>query len=214
MDMRTKEAIRYLGYGKNAVDERTLSLISDSFNELEQVVVEKSIYRIFDLQIHSKECFSIGKVELRSENLGKNLKGCSKIIVLGTTLGIGVDMLMKKVTLINMAKVVVLQACAAAMLEEYCDNIQNKLRTELVKEGQYLRPRFSPGYGDFDIKYQEPLMQMIDCAKTIGLTMTDSYMLSPSKSVTAVIGVSNTNVPCHIKGCEICNKADCLYRRS
>lgn len=214
MDKRTKEAIRYLGYGRNAVDERTLSLISDSFCELTGVMVAKSIYRIFHLQIQSEDGFSIGKVNLKSKNLGKNLKGCGQIIVFGATLGTGVDILLKKYSLTDMAKVVVLQACAAAMLEEYCDLIQSEIALKLEKEHKYLRPRFSPGYGDFDISYQDPLMRMIDCAKTIGLTMTDSFMLSPSKSVTAVIGVSNTKEPCHIKGCEVCSKSDCLYRRS
>ena len=101
----------------------------------------------------------------------------------------------------------------AAMLEEYCDSRQLEIGEELEREGEYLRPRFSPGYGDFDIHYQEPLMRMLDCAKTIGLTMTDSYMMSPSKSVTAVIGVSRTQERCPVEGCEACSKTDCEYRR-
>ena len=56
-------------------------------------------------------------------------------------------------------------------------------------------------------------MRMLDCAKTIGLTMTDSYMMTPTKSVTALIGVSLTEENCHIKGCESCGKKDCAYRR-
>ena len=105
-----------------------------------------------------------------------------------------------------MAKAVVLQACAAAMLEEYCDACQREIAKQQEKEGWYLRPRFSPGYGDFDIQYQKPLMQMLDCAKTIGLTMTDSFMMTPTKSVTAVIGMSRIKERCPIQGCEICVK--------
>ena len=92
-----------------------------------------------------------------------------------------------------MARAVVLQACAAAELEEYCDEQQKKISTELEKSGLYLRPRFSPGYGDFPIEFQEPIMRMLDCAKKIGLTMTDSYMMSPTKSVTAIIGIKKTH---------------------
>ena len=95
----------------------------------------------------------------------------------------------------------------------WMDEQQKKISTELEKSGLYLRPRFSPGYGDFPIEFQEPIMRMLDCAKKIGLTMTDSYMMSPTKSVTAIIGISTEKERCPISGCEACGKKDCAYRR-
>ncbi len=213
MDRMTKEAIRYLGYGKHAADEQTLAMISESFRSLESAASPKSIYRIFELEQKGEEHFQIAGVEMKSRSLGRNLKGCDKIILFGATLGTGVDRLITRTSLTDMAKAVVLQACAAAMLEEYCDGCQEKIGKELEREGRYLRPRFSPGYGDFDICYQKPLMRMLDCAKTIGLTMTESYMMTPTKSVTAVIGASCIKEHCHVKGCEACSKKDCEYRR-
>ena len=118
---------------------------------------------------------------------------------------------MRRASLTDMAKAVVLQACAAAMLEEYLDERQDQIAEELLKEGKYLRPRFSPGYGDFSIEHQG---QMLDAPKKIGLTMTEGNMLTPIKSVTAVIGVSTHREPCHRKGCEECEKRDCMYRRN
>lgn len=213
-DARTKEAIRYLGYGRHAVDERTLALIADSFRELESCVRAKSVYRIFDcIHVQSDE-LQIGKMRIKSKSLGRNLKGCTSVVVFGATLGTGVDFLMKKYSLTEMTKAVILQACAAAFLEEYCDELQEKIAGELRENGQWLRPRFSPGYGDFDIHHQKDIIRMLDTAKTIGLTMTESYMLTPTKSVTAVIGISDTEEKCHIKGCEVCTKTDCIYRRN
>ena len=213
MDTMTKEAIRYLGYGKHAVDDHTLALISDSFLNLGTAAGRKFIYRIFDLEQMADDKILIETAEIYSKNLRKNLKGCNKIVLFGATLGIGVDRLIRRASLTDMAKAVVLQACAAAMLEEYCDECQDNIGRELKPQGLYLRPRFSPGYGDFDIQYQAVLMQMLDCAKKIGLTMTDSFMMSPTKSVTAVIGASAAKEKCHIKGCESCSKEDCAYRR-
>ena len=152
-------------------------------------------------------------MNIESRSLSRNLAGCSQIVLFGATLGAGVDRLITRTSLTDMAKAVVVQACAAAMLEEYCDECQLAIGEELRKEQLYLRPRFSPGYGDFDIQYQEPLMRMLDCAKTIGLTMTDSYMMTPTKSVTAVIGVSPVEDRCPVEGCETCGKTDCAYRR-
>lgn len=213
MDARTKEAVRYLGYGRHAVDEHTLALVESSFAELDQSACGRIIYRIFDLEFRGDGHIIIGKLDITSRNLDKNLTGCEKAIVLGATLGAKVDLLLRKYAIGDMARVVALQACAAAMLEEYLDDWQEREEEKLNKEGYYMRPRFSPGYGDFSIEHQEMILRMLDTAKTIGLTMTDSSMLTPSKSVTAVIGLSRTDMSCHIKGCEACGKTDCIYRR-
>lgn len=215
MDTRTKEAVRYLGYGWHAVDDTTLALIENSFAELSQVANAKIVYRIFDLSwdLQQEEELVIGTMHIKSRNLMKNLKGCSQVVVLGATLGIGVDRLMRRYEVTDMAKAVVLQACAAALLEDYLDEQQEKIAQEMKREGTYLRPRFSPGYGDFSISCQRDILAMLDTAKTIGLTMTDAAMLTPVKSVTAVIGISKGEDFCHRKGCEVCQKSDCIYRR-
>ncbi len=213
MDLLTKEAVRYLGYGKNAVDDQTLRLIADSFEKLQSVMSRKSVYRIFDLEQADAENIRFGNLAVKSKNLGKNLQGCDKIVLFGATLGIEVDQLLSRTSKTDMAKTVVLQACAAALLEEYCDECQEQIGEELQAEGRFLRPRFSPGYGDFPIECQKNVIQMLDSAKRIGLTVTESFMMTPSKSVTAVIGAGPDPVQCCRQGCEACGKKNCMYRR-
>ncbi len=213
MDIRTKEAIRYLGYRKNAIDERTLELIRDSFRELDRIANARFVYRIFEVIGQSENELTIGNVKIQSKNLSKNLKGCRNAVVFGATLGTQVDLLMKRYSVSDMTKAVVLQACAAAVLEEYCDKMQKQIALKL-DTGLYLRPRFSPGYGDFSILHQKELLQMLEAPKRIGLTLTEGYMLTPTKSVTAVMGISKEARECSIKGCEACAKEDCIYRRS
>lgn len=213
MERRIKEAVRYLGYGRNAADERTLALIEDAFAELERAASPKSVCRIFDVDQSGDGRIMIGNMEIESTSLSRNLKGCIKAVLFGATLGAGVDRLIRRSSVADMAKAVILQACAAAFLEEYCDEEQIRIGGKMEEQGLYLRPRFSPGYGDFDIRYQEQLMRMLDCAKSIGLTMTDSYMMTPTKSVTAIIGASPVKERCPIAGCEACEKKDCEYRR-
>lgn len=214
MDARIKEAVRYLGYGNHAVDEQTLALVEDSFDELDRAAERRIIYRIFDLVRGEQGSLTLGKMNIVSENLYKNLRDCKEALLLGATLGIGVDLLLKRYSLTDMSRAVVLQAAAAAMLEEYLDECQKKLGAELEAEGKYLRPRFSPGYGDFDIRHQDMILRMLHADKSIGLTMTDSFMLTPTKSVTAVIGISRKKDNCPVQGCEACGKKDCIYRRN
>ena len=214
MDRQIKEAVRYLGYGKTAIDEKTLIMIQECFEELETISVPKCVYHIFELSFPQEDELQICNLHIKSKNLYKNLRGCEQVVLFGTTLGSVVDRQLHTYEITDMAKAVVMQACAAAMLEEYCDKVQNEIAMELSAEHLYLRPRFSPGYGDLSILHQREILDMLDAPKRIGLTMTDAYMLVPTKSVTAIIGVSNTKEPCHQKGCEECTKEDCLYRRS
>ena len=143
-DARTKEAIRYLGYGRHAVDEQTLALIDVSFGELDQTTQAKSVYRIFDCKVTGEDQVTIGKMNIKSRSLGKNLRGCKGAVVFGATLGTSVDILMKRYSLTDMAKSVVLQACAAAYLEEYCDDLQLSIGEEL----NIPKDSFSAGRGN------------------------------------------------------------------
>lgn len=213
MDERTKEALRYLGYGKHPADEKTLQMIEEAFSELEKNAGKRIVWRIFDLKRLGKSCIMIGNMQVESKNLSKNLQGCKKAIMLGATLGVGADLRIKRYSCTDIAKAVVMQSCAAVLLEEYLDDWQEETAGKMREEGYYLRPRFSPGYGDFPLAHQKEILTVLETAKKIGLTMTDGSMLTPTKSVTAVIGLSMTEENCHRSGCEMCEKKDCIYRR-
>ena len=99
------------------------------------------------------------------------------------------------------------------MIEEYCDQICTALKAEYEAKGRYLRPRFSPGYGDFPLECQGMLLDALEAGKRIGIKLTDSLLMMPSKSVSAVMGASRKPYRCDVKGCEACAKTDCPYRR-
>ena len=85
-----------------------------------------------------------------------------------------------------------MQAAAAAMVEAYCNELNAGWKKEYLENGLYLRPRFSPGYGDFPLSAQKQILDGLEAGKRIGITLTEGYLMMPSKSVTAVIGVSRT----------------------
>ena len=98
MDTRTREAIRYLGYGKHAIDNQTFSLVLEAFDELDRIVEKRMIYRIFNIHMSGDDCMGIENIKIQSKNLAKNLCGCEKVVLLGATLGVQVDQLMKRYT--------------------------------------------------------------------------------------------------------------------
>ena len=99
-------------------------------------------------------------------------------------------------------------------MEEYCDQVCQDLKARYEKEGLYLRPRFSPGYGDFPLNCQPQILHGLEAGKRVGITLTEGFLMMPTKSVTAVMGLGENPVRCKVGGCEVCEKKDCVYRRS
>ena len=92
--------------------------------------------------------------------------------------------------------------------------MNEEIRREAAERGLFLRPRFSPGYGDFSLEHQREFFRILEVQKKIGVTLTESLLMMPSKSVTAVIGLSEENTHCMLQGCEACGKRDCSFRRN
>lgn len=212
-DFLKRNLLRYLGLGKNTPDEATNTLADETIALLKQTARPKSVWKRFPLTTKDGIC-SFAGMDVSSQSLERNLKGCGEIIIFAATLGAEVDMLMRRLEATAIYRAAALQAGAAAMIEEYCNEEQDKLRKLLSEETLYLRPRFSPGYGDFPITFQRSMLDSVNAQKQIGLTVTDSMILAPMKSVTAVIGITPHEEPCPKQGCEECTNKNCQFRLS
>lgn len=207
------EVLRYLGYRGHGADDTVKDLVEQCIGELFNAVVPKHLVGEFPLVLGAEDAIDGYCFQTHSKNLAKNLRDCQAILVFAATLGTGADQLIQKYNRIQMSKAVVMQAAATAMIEEYCDEVCKGLRLKYEAKEKYLRPRFSPGYGDFPLDCQTALLGALEAGKRIGIKLTDSLLMMPSKSVTAVMGVSGKAYRCEVKGCEVCGKKDCAYRR-
>ena len=208
-----REAARYLGYRGTQPDSMVEAMIEECIAEVETAAVPRSIRERFPLTFAGDETFQVASLRLRSRSLQRNLAGCKEVYLFAATLGIAVDTLIKRAALMDTAKGAVMQAAAAAVIEAFCDAENDKLRQEAESESLYLRPRFSPGYGDLSLDCQRDFLNLLKAQKNIGLTVTDSGLMVPIKSVTAIIGISPVNTSCHLQGCEECSRIDCAFRR-
>lgn len=207
------EVLRYLGYRGAQPDEMVEQNLDRCITELQSAAAPKSVFQAFELSHLAEGTMKTGGVLIRSKNLARTLKGCTSVYLMAATLGVAVDRLITRASAVRISDAVLYQAAAAAMIEAYCDEVNDTLREEAERVGLYCRPRFSPGYGDFRIEHQRDISRLLDTPRKIGLTVTESCLLVPIKSVTAVIGLSNSPQPCHRKGCEECSKQDCAFRR-
>ena len=208
------EVWRYLGYRGARPEGEAARAIEAGAEEVLEAARPRSVSLVAPVTFGEGNALTVGPLEVESAALKKNLTGCGEAVLFAATLGVEVDRLLaRRAAQGQVSRAAICQAAAAALIETYCDGVNDALRREAEGAGWYLRPRFSPGYGDFSIQHQRELARALRTAETIGLTVSESLMLLPTKSVTAVVGRSRVAVPCHRQGCEACDKTDCPFRR-
>lgn len=210
--VRRREVLRYMGC-KGEADPAVAELVEACLGELGEACEPRYLTAVYPLSLGQDGTVDGGCFSVKSRSLSKNLADCHGIIVFAATLGTGADHLIRKYSVLQMSRAVAMQAAAVAMIEEYCDQVCGELREEYEAAGEYLRPRFSPGYGDFPLACQPSLLNALEAGKRIGIKLTDSLLMLPTKSVTAVMGISRKPHRCDVRGCEACGKVDCAYRR-
>lgn len=212
-----REIYRYLGYGPSTPDEKTEVMVTEVLDTLIDSVQPRNVYKVY--QCSASETVVVLKganrtLAFESRNLAGNLAQCSTVVLLAATLGLEADKLLQKCEIMNMTKATLTQACGAACIEAYCNILQEQICEHLAADGQklYLRPRFSPGYGDLPLHYQKVIFDELECTKRIGLTLTDSLLMYPTKSVSAFIGLTANSQSCHIGKCSRCDNVQCEFR--
>lgn len=199
-----KEILRYMG--AKELNREIDGILSECLEEINNQISYKVCYSFFE--ISSKEnCVDLGFFKVISKDLSKNLRNCKKAIIFAATIGVGIDRLIIKYSKTFPLKALIFQAIGAERIESLCNVFNNE-----INKNNYTVPRFSAGYGDLPIEFQKEIFKVLTPEKKIGLTLNESLVMSPSKSVTAVIGISD--LPCEKKeGCSICANKNCLFRR-
>ena len=155
----------------------------------------------------------IGPLDVKSCALARTVRGCRHAFLFCATLGAGVDALLRRYSQTSGADALMAQAVATAVLESYCDDCEAELRAEPAVAGECLRFRFAPGYGDLPLETQRPLLAVLDSARRAGIVLTETLLMVPSKSVSAIIGAGPEPTDPPHAGCAACGKIDCAYRR-
>ena len=195
-------ALRYMGFKGTAPDH-----FSEIIDECEELLCKSMTPRAVHIVRNVSDISDL----LIGNDVKAHLAGCDKAVVFAATLGSKVDALISKYQMIDVTRALVIDAEASAAVETFCDEVTNRIA---VSSEGCLTSRFSPGYGDYPLEIQTELLDRIDAGRKIGLYAGDSYMLSPSKSVTAVIGISSGKSAERSDTCSGCDMRDtCSFRK-
>ncbi len=163
------------------------------------------------LQVTGSEV-DLSFTRVTSAKLAQHLRGCEKAVVFAATVGLELDRLIARYGRLSPARGLMLQAFGAERIEALCDAFCSDLAQEYAPQGLCTTARFSPGYGDLPLESQREFFRALDCGRHIGLYLNESCLMSPSKSVTAIVGVSPRPAQ-RQRGCGSCTNQQCSFRR-
>ena len=181
-----REIWRYSGTVQESPEQAEL------LGECLEAVKGRLSYRVcfaeYDVVVKGDEV-ELGPVRLCSASLARHLSGCRRALVLAATVGPELDRLVARYSAVSPAKALMLDALGTERVESLLDAVMADLSAEY---GALCR-RFSPGYGDLALEVQQSVFALLDCPKHIGVSLGEGLLMSPMKSVTAIVGVLDEN---------------------
>ena len=209
-DIPVKEVQRYMGYrGIADIGPDIMAKIDKAIGQVSLQSHPRIISKEYPVTVRDNDVtIHAGSedVVLQSESLARNLSGCCGAILLAATIGPACDMLVRRAGVTSAVDASIYQACGAAAIESFLDDMNDRYKADYEAQGLFLRPRFSPGYGDLKLDHQKDWFRLLDITKQIGIELTDSLLMVPTKSVTAIIGIGINKESHGCSGCAGCNK--------
>lgn len=210
-DISTEEVLHYLGYGNHQAEASVLQMIETQKQKVLALCEPRYQYQCYPF---AQGALVGVDLPMPGRDIQRLLKESHHVILLAATLGLRIEKEMRKLQVKDMGEALIFDSCASAAIERLCDMIQENLENEYKEQHRFLTDRYSCGYGDLPLTIQKDFLRVLDTQKRIGLYVSESFTLHPTKSVTAILGVADKVQPAILRGCAYCELKDsCLYRK-
>lgn len=199
-----EEAVRYLGNSGVEMNSTMEGILDICEEKILATAKPKYLYKTVALENSGL---------LVGNSISKHLENCQNAVILCATLGADIDKLIRKAQITDMAQAVVIDSMSSVAVEQICNSVEELIISE--NPTLFTTWRFSPGYGDYPIELQSAFLRLLDAPRKIGLCTNHNSILTPTKSVTAIIGLSETPIDQKRRGCQSCNLAKtCKFRKA
>ena len=212
------EVLRYLGWRGSELPPTLEETLLRCIREMCEAAKPAWLYRRFAVeQTADGVLLSPSSLLLTGNDIAAHLAGCGEVFLLCATIGLGPERLIRSRMVTSPEEGVILDACATQAVEQTADLAEAEIAALCRTEGHGVTWRFSPGYGDLPLAVQGDVIRVCDAPRRLGLTLTDSLLMTPGKSVTALLGA--TPLPAGEGGptqdkCSRCpNQGRCAFRR-
>ncbi|MCR4819207.1 MAG: methionine synthase [Fretibacterium sp.] len=206
----TGDALRFMRVPPEGRTPELTAAVEAAFEKLEGHIRPRWTWGRFPVSSAGEE-INIAGAEFRSADLAKLMARSKECYLMAVTLGPEADRQILLAQKRGMMEGLMLDACASVRADALCDQAEAEIAADL-RPGEHLTMRFSPGYGDAPLRASEDIIALLNATRRIGLSMTRSSMMTPVKSVTALLGVTDEE-ECRTRGCDLCsNRENCPYR--
>lgn len=192
-----QEVLRYLGYRGQTYTPELGERMGRAMAHCVEVGRPAGCVRIFDVAGTGETADGRPEVRLAGtaltlvgNSIAEHLRGAVAVGVLAVTIGMGVERELRRYSVAGEAiDGMVFDASATALVERAADAAEASIVRAATDRGLYTNFRFSPGYGDLPMETQPVLLSALDAQRRLGITLSKTYLMTPTKSVTAVVGL-------------------------
>ncbi len=186
MTVDLAEIARYMRMGRAVPEGALAGRVEGLLGEALKTVRPARVWRRFPFAGDAIECGAL-RIDARG-TFARHLAGCHAAYLACGTIGAGFDAFQRRASISSGADALIVQAIGAALIERLMDDMGGEIEGDLA-DGERLISRYSPGYGDFPLAEQRTLLAILDAPRAVGVSLTDTLLMVPSKSVSAIIGV-------------------------
>lgn len=209
--MDRAEVLRYLGYAGQDMTDELSGRIDAGIARCLEVCQPAGVWA--DFPVEGTRTRADGAPELAlagtafapsGHDICEHLSGALSVGVLAVTLGVASERELRRLSASDPLDGVIFDAACTTLVERAADAAEAQLVAVAASRGLYTNSRYSPGYGDWGLGAQPALLSAVDAQRRLGLTLTPTLLLVPTKSVTAVVGLFKTPQPTSKKLCGKC----------
>ncbi len=216
------EALRYLGYAGQDIEPALAARIEEVFADAERTFVARGASRVFPVDAGGLDgqglpCIRLSgtAVVLTGRSIFRHLKDARAAVVLAVTLGMESERALRAGAGRDALRAAVLDAGLSALVEAAAEAVDADAKRAAAPWGLTGNSRFSCGYGDCPLDAQPSLLDALDARRALGIALTPSALMIPSKSITAVFGLfegdaAGQDASRTCRGCRL--RAGCAFR--
>ena len=198
---------RLLGYRRDKKPDAGLArLVEESAREAEGLARPSGLFALFDTKSFPRGSFLSALFEKSDVPV---IKIALAICTIGPLLEESVSRYSDSGQL---TRALIVDAAGSSLTETTCDFVNEKICQMAVERSFYPAPRISPGYGHWKIEEQAIVFGLLP-AESIGVSLTESCMMIPRKSVSFAVELLGESAPDRpASPCNRCGRKDCQFR--
>ena len=211
------EILRYLSYRGQALAPELDRRIDEVAARCLAIARPRASFASYPICRRTPDAIELQGCTLRltGHDIATHLHDATEVVLLAVTLGADVDRELRRLSLTNALEQVIFDASATALVERAADAAEALARAYATSCGSFASWRFSPGYGDLPLHVQRDFLAALDAGRQLGITLTPSDLMIPTKSVTAIVGIHPTPQPGLDSSCSLCSLSDfCTIRQT